>query len=100
MISLRLETDFAVNSLSKNGTLKIVDIYTGTPDENWKKSVEKYPYEWEAGTSDDIGKYIDIRNLPAMYLLDKDRKIILRDMNINQALSMASAIYKQQQKQQ
>lgn len=100
MISLRLETDFAVNSLSKNGTLKIVDIYTGTPDENWKKSVEKYPYEWEAGTSDDIGEYIDVRNLPAMYLLDKDRKIILRDMNINQALSMASAIYKQQQKQQ
>ncbi len=35
-----------------------------------------------------------------MYLLDKDRKILLRDMNVNQALSMAAAIYKQQQKQQ
>ncbi len=100
MTSLRLETDFAVNTLSKNGTLKIIDIYTGTPDESWKKSVEKYPYEWEAGTSDSIGKLIDTRNLPAMYLLDKDRKIVLRDMNINQFLAMAAAIYKEKQKQQ
>lgn len=99
MTSLRLETDFAINALTKNGTLKIVDIYTGEPDETWKKSVEKYPYEWEAGTSSDIGKYIDIRNLPAMYLLDKDRKILSRDININQMLSIASAIYKEQQKQ-
>lgn len=100
MISLRMETDFAVNALSKNGTLKIVDIYTGTPDEKWKKSVEKFPYEWEVGTSSEIGKTIDSRNLPAMYLLDKDRKILLRDMNVNQVLSMAASIYKEQQKQQ
>lgn len=100
MTTMRLETDFAFNALTKNGTFKIIDIYTGTPDEDWKKSVDSYPYEWEAGTSNDIGQYIDIRNLPEMYLLDKDRKILLRDMNVNQALSMAAAIYKQQQKQQ
>lgn len=98
MTSLRMEADVAINALTKNGTLKIIDIYTGNPDDTWKKSVEGFPFEWEAGTSDNIGDILDVRNLPVMYLLDKDKKIMSRDINIDSLLSVAMAIYQKQMK--
>ncbi len=98
LTSLRMETDVAINALVKDGRLKIIDIYTGAPDEEWRKSAESLPYNWEAGTSDDIKRYLDVRNLPAMYLIDKDRRIIARNLDINKVLSLASALYHQQPK--
>jgi thioredoxin-related protein len=95
MVQLRLETDVAVNNLMKAGKFKIVDIYVGVPDDAWKSSVESLPYEWEAGYSSTVGNVIDVRELPRMYLLDKNYKIVARGLNVNQILSIAAELNKQ-----
>lgn len=97
MIQFRLEADAAINALTSKDVFKLVDIYTGNPDLAWKKSVDSYPYQWEAGTSSNIGEVVDVRNQPVMYLLDKDRKIILRENNVDRVLNVISAIYQQHQ---
>ena len=96
MTQLRMETDVAINNLQKAGKFKIIDIYVGTPDDSWKSSVESLPYEWEAGYSTTVQNLIDVRELPRMYLLDKNYKIIARNLGVNQVLSIASELYKQQ----
>lgn len=99
MNHLRLKADAAVNALSKTGTLKIIDIMSGDPTDEWKKSVSDFPYEWETGTSTTAGDYIDLRIMPAIYLLDQNNKIIARNMSIESVLQIAKALYQKQQQQ-
>ncbi len=95
MTRLRMETDVAINNLSKSGRLKIFDIYVGAPDAGWKESVESLPYEWEVGYSPSVGDNIDVRELPEMYLIDKDRKIMVRGLTVEHLLNIAQALNKQ-----
>lgn len=99
MTRLRMETDVAINNLSKSGRLKIFDIYVGTPESGWKESVETLPYEWEIGYSTTVGDVIDVRELPEMYLLDKDRKIMVRGLTIEHLLNIAQALNNQTSQQ-
>ena len=46
------------------------------------------------------GTTIDLRDLPRIYLLDKEYKIVARDININQVLSLASALNRRNDQQQ
>ena len=81
-----------INMTPANRRRNIIDIYVGEPTEAWKKSIASFPYEWEAGYSTNAGTTIDLRDLPRIYLLDKEYKIVARDININQVLSLASAL--------
>ncbi len=96
MNHLRLKADAAINSLSKAVRLKMIDIMVGKPSDEWKQSVSDFPYEWEAGTSETIGDNIDVRILPAIYLLDTDNKIIARNMSIDSILQIAKTLYQKQ----
>ncbi len=100
MTHLRMETDVALENITKSGQLKIIDIYVGEPTDAWKKSIASFPYEWEAGYSETAGNSIDLRELPRMYLLDNEYKIIARNLNINQVLSLASALNRRNDQQQ
>lgn len=91
---LRLKADVAVGNLSKSGKLKIIDIMVGPETEEWKNSVSDFPYEWEAGFSEEVKNAIDLRILPAIYLLDKDNKIIANNMSIDGVLQIANVLYK------
>lgn len=97
MNHLRLTTDAAINALSKNGTLKVIDILVGSETDEWKASVADFPFEWEAGFSENAGESIDLRILPAFYLLDEENKVVARNMSINSLLQIAKALYNQKQ---
>lgn len=72
-----------VTNLQKNKRLKIVAIY---PDEDitaWTKYISNIPKEWINGY--DKGMIIkeketyDLKAIPTLYLLDKNKKILLKD---------------------
>lgn len=100
MSRLRMETDVAINNLSKSGRLKVFDIYVGEPGEGWKESVSSLPYEWEVGYSTTVGDAIDVRELPEIYLLDKDHKIMVRGLTVEHVLNIAQALNNQTSQQQ
>lgn len=95
MIKLRLSADVAVNNMLKSGRLKIVTIYSGEPDDNWKQKMSDVPYEWEVGANPEADTVYDLRKMPNIYLLDSERKIIGKDMSTDQILNLAAYLNQQ-----
>ena len=66
----------------QNHGLKIVAIYPDEDLELWRKT--EYPESWINGYNEDIeanGTY-DLRAIPTLYLLDSEKRVILKDANI------------------
>lgn len=93
MTRLRLEADGVTSMLTESGRLKIFVIAPEKTDETWKKSMESYPYSWEIGSSAEAPELVDLRVLPRVYVLDKDNRIVARDLGIDQLLAISAAIY-------
>ncbi len=90
---LRLEADGATSALVENGRLKIFIIAPEKVDATWKAEMERYPYNWEIGYSPESTNLVDLRVLPRTYVLDRNNHIVARDVNIDQILSLSTAIY-------
>lgn len=81
-----IESSQLLNSLNTNNVLKILSFY---PDENlnaWNNEI--YPNTWINGR--DIDQNIndnnlyDLKAIPSLYLLDIDKRVILKDAQIEQ----------------
>lgn len=78
-----MESDPDITDLTRSGRLKIVDIYIDREVETWKAHTADYPKIWINGYDhkfqirDDL--LYHVRAVPSMYLLDKDKKILLKD---------------------
>jgi hypothetical protein len=96
MTRLRLNADAATSNLVKNGTVKIVIINPGEATDKWRAEMESYPYDWEIGNAPEVGKVIDVRESPTIYLLDSQRRIVAKHININQLLGVTATINQNQ----
>jgi hypothetical protein len=72
-----------INQKLKTGELKVLSIYMGTDKKNWRSHLEDYPKQWLKGIGEDKTLYksnrYDLSAIPTMYLLDKDKKVLLKD---------------------
>lgn len=69
--------------LVKSQQLKVVTICIEGSSEQWKKMSEKFPNIWLNGRApEDSSLFSDFvfRAMPTIYLLDKDKKVILKDV--------------------
>lgn len=78
------------NSVVDKGALKIVAIYPDGNIDIWKNYQKNIPSNWINGVDvkQEIlnkGLYI-IKATPTIYLMDKDKKVILKDTNLNQVI--------------
>ncbi|WP_353121877.1 DUF5106 domain-containing protein [Dysgonomonas capnocytophagoides] len=70
----------------ESGDLKLLAFAPEAPVDEWKASQDKLPSEWINGY--DPAKKVwferiyDIQGFPTIYLLDKDKRVILKDSNI------------------
>ena len=76
----------AIDALSKaikSGQLKVVDIYIDEDITIWKARIPDYPKDWINGYDPDFIIRTDllynVRALPSLYLLDKDKTVLLKD---------------------
>lgn len=72
-----------IQRLVDSGVLKILAVY---PDEDltaWKEHLGKMPSKWivgyDAGQAMTKNKTYDLRAIPTLYLLDKDKKVLIKD---------------------
>lgn len=93
MTRLRLEADGVTSMLTESGRLKIFVIAPEKTDDAWKKSMESYPYNWEIGSSAEAPDLVDLRVQPRVYVLDKNNRIVARDLGIDQLIALSTAIY-------
>ena len=63
--------------------LKLLAVYTDTDLVLWRKHLPELPGQWIGGR--DEGEYLyknnvyDLKALPTVYLLDKNKKVVLKD---------------------
>lgn len=88
----RLAADYSTRQLIEKGILKIVSIYPDAPTEEWRESAAGYPTTWIVGASDEADDTFDMRNAPVMYFLEKDKKILAKNMVIDNVINAFNMI--------
>ncbi len=72
-----------LNELAERGTLRILTLYSGEDTAAWRRSLSHAPRGWlhacdAACTVRDEGIY-DLRALPALFLLDREKRVLVKD---------------------
>ena len=72
-----------------DGSVKVLAIYSDEDYELWKRTAGLLPKEWtvgyDGGTLQENGAYV-LRAMPTLYLLDREKKVILKDVQPAQLL--------------
>lgn len=92
LAKVRLATDINLNKLIDLGVIKIVSIYPGEANEEWKIEANNYPKNWIVGACNDIYDMFDMRVIPTIYQLDENHKIIAKNLNVDGILSIVRNI--------
>lgn len=81
-----LKTSKSINDLLQNRKLSILAVYTDTDLTLWKKHLNEIPSNWivgyDKGQQIEKLKLYELRAIPSLYLLDKDKRVLLKDANI------------------
>ena len=84
-----LQTDKTLSEAVALGKMKVVAIYSDEDHELWKRTAGLLPKEWtvgyDGGTLQENGAYV-LRAMPTLYLLDREKKVILKDVQPAQLL--------------
>lgn len=76
------------NELMKNNRLKVLAVYTDEDVEKWKSNLSSYPKDWIQSYDESLtlkeDEIYDLKAIPSVYLLDKDKNVILKDASYHQ----------------
>ena len=93
-----LQTNAIIPGLVKNGTLAVVNVYIDLEREKWHALAKEYPTEWYNGYDQDFAIRQDltynVRGIPSLYVLDKDKNVIMKDAPTDKAVIYLQNIQK------
>ncbi len=79
-----------IGSMIADGTLKVVNIYPDADLTEWYKYLSHYPEEWITGFDAEgvlnANTIYYLRAIPSLYLLDADKRVILKDAPLERLL--------------
>ncbi len=72
-----------IAEMISDGSLAVLNIYIDEDLQAWKDYMPVYPEEWYNGFDPDLvlrnDSIYNVRAIPSLYLLDKDKRVILKD---------------------
>ena len=78
-----LNNDPVISGLIASGTMSVLNIYIDEDLEAWKSYMPIYPDTWYNGFDPDFAirgeKLYNVRAIPSLYLLDREKTVILKD---------------------
>lgn len=87
-IKQELEHSVEINKLLNDKKLTILAVYTDDELDLWEKSVQDYPQSWIISYNPDSkirnNQSYDLKAIPTLYLLDSNKKVLLKDATIDQ----------------
>ncbi|MDE6270574.1 MAG: DUF5106 domain-containing protein [Muribaculaceae bacterium] len=86
--AIRFSIDPATRRLQDEGKLSVAWFFNGQLDDSARQELEKLPDTWIRGTLPDADDYFKLRMSPAIYLLDENRRIIMKDRPYTTALQV------------
>ena len=82
-ITAAMKASPAISALVDSRRLKVVDVYIDQEIDDWKAHIADYPADWINGYDQDYAIRTDlvynIRAIPSIYLLDKDKTVLMKD---------------------
>lgn len=73
-----------VTALLRDGRMTLLSIYIDENLEEWRMGLSDYPDSWITGYNHDLtirdALVYDVRAIPSVYLLDRDKKVIFKDI--------------------
>ena len=91
---VRLSADMILNQLNDGGIMRIVSVYAGEPDASFLTTVTSFPEKWINVASPQVADYFDMRMTPAIYYLDKDHRIMAKELSVDNILSAFRTLIK------
>ena len=83
--------------MQEKGTLRVLAVYPDDNEEEWLLKSSGMPRGWIVGWNKqgDIRSKVlyEIRATPTLYLLDKQKRVILKDASLKQTIQYLSAVY-------
>jgi hypothetical protein len=77
-----------ISKLQAGGTVAVLLFYPDEDMDIWKKHLSDIPAQWINGydpqTAVENDEIYDLRAIPTLYLLDKEKKVLLKDVNLAQ----------------
>lgn len=87
-ITDQLAASPVINAWIKDNKLKILAVYPDEDLDAWKNHISYMPASWinsyDSTVSLKNDEIYDLKAIPTLYLLDKDKKVILKDVTFNQ----------------
>lgn len=78
----------AINGEFAAGNLKILSVYPDEDKEEWERHLSDFPKEWINGYDKKLmikeKNLYDLKAIPTLYLLDKNKKVLLKDPTVGQ----------------
>lgn len=72
-----------MNELTERGTLKVVVLYPDKDLAAWREQTKEYPEAWicayDNGQIIERERLYDLKAIPALYLLDRDKRVMAKD---------------------
>ncbi|MDD2952357.1 MAG: DUF5106 domain-containing protein [Parabacteroides sp.] len=87
-ITSQIESSFLIDEFVKSDKLKILAIYPDEDLDAWKEHVSAMPKEWinsyDKSVSLKNDEIYDLKAIPTLYILDKEKKVLLKDATFPQ----------------
>lgn len=78
----RMKTDEVLNEAVRTKQVSVLAVYTEGNEAVWRKTLADMPKEWTVGTDREAvksGALYDLRAMPSLYLLDGQKRVLLKD---------------------
>lgn len=79
---LRLSTDVTLNGLIDAGEVVVVCVYMGKYSDEWANKAKGDSDKWIIGANDDVAEKYDLRIQPSVYILDQNKVILDKNINV------------------
>ena len=85
-----LQQSSELKDMTADGRLSVVAIYSGDDHDLWQHTASQLPADWvvgyDSGELQENGAYV-LRTMPTLYLLDRDKKVVRKDVSPAQLFS-------------
>ena len=91
---LKMQSNVSFSKAVTDGKINVLFIIPD-PEDGWEKKVSDFPKNWSVGASDSVADIIDIREVPEIYVIDTNGKIVNKHIGAVNAMNEALSLIQQ-----
>lgn len=88
---LRMQSNVSFSKAVADGKVNVLFIIPD-PEEGWQAKVADFPKNWTVGASDTISDVYDLRDVPEVYLIGADGKMVNKHIGVVDAMHAALSL--------